>query len=90
MGAVRLLSERKTPFVLGTGINVYNDRTLRFLAGLGAKRWVMPVELSRDDAGVDPGWPAGGRGNRGVRLWPVAAGVFGSLLYRPPSRFAQG
>ncbi len=47
MGAVRLLSERKTPFVLGTGINVYSGRTLRFLAGLGAKRWVMPVELSR-------------------------------------------
>ncbi len=47
MGAVRLLSERNTPFVLGTGINVYSDHTLRFLAGLGAKRWVMPVELSR-------------------------------------------
>lgn len=47
MGAVRLLAERKTPFVLGTGINVYSDQTLRFLAGLGAKRWVMPVELSR-------------------------------------------
>ena len=47
MGAVRLLAERKTPFILGTGINVYNDQTLRFLAGLGAKRWVMPVELSR-------------------------------------------
>ena len=47
LGAVRLLAERKMPFVLGTGINVYNDQTLRFLAGLGAKRWVMPVELSR-------------------------------------------
>ncbi|MBL8259832.1 MAG: U32 family peptidase, partial [Candidatus Competibacteraceae bacterium] len=47
MGAVRLLSEKGAAFVLGTGINVYNDRTLRFLAGLGAKRWVMPVELSR-------------------------------------------
>ncbi|MBK8183863.1 MAG: U32 family peptidase [Candidatus Competibacteraceae bacterium] len=47
MSAVRLLSEQKVPFVLGTGINVYSDRTLRFLAGLGAKRWMMPVELSR-------------------------------------------
>jgi len=46
MGAVRLLSGRM-PFVLGTGINVYNDQTLRFLAGLGARRWIMPVELSR-------------------------------------------
>ncbi len=59
MGAVRLLSERKTPFVLGTGINVYSDRTLRFLAGLGAKRWVMPVELSRHSlASVQEGRPA--------------------------------
>lgn len=46
MGAVRLLSG-KAPFVLGTGVNVYNGQTLRFLAGLGAQRWVMPVELSR-------------------------------------------
>ena len=59
MGAVRLLSERKTPFVLGTGINVYSDRTLRFLAELGAKRWVMPVELSRHSlASVQEGRPA--------------------------------
>ena len=48
LGAVRLLADRKIPFVLGTGINVYNGHTLRFLAGLGAKRWVMPVELSRE------------------------------------------
>ena len=60
MGAVRLLSERKTPFVLGTGINVYSDQTLRFLAGLGAKRWVMPVELSRTTlASIQAGRPEG-------------------------------
>ncbi|MFZ1327072.1 MAG: U32 family peptidase [Candidatus Contendobacter sp.] len=60
MGAVRLLSERKTPFVLGTGINVYSDRTLRFLAELGAKRWVMPVELSRQTlALIQAGRPKG-------------------------------
>lgn len=60
MGAVRLLSERRTPFVLGTGVNVYSDRTLRFLAGLGAKRWVMPVELSRQAlATIQAGRPDG-------------------------------
>jgi collagenase-like PrtC family protease len=60
MGAVHLLSERKTPFVLGTGINVYSDQTLRFLAGLGAKRWVMPVELSRTTlASIQAGRPEG-------------------------------
>jgi collagenase-like PrtC family protease len=47
MGAVHRLAGQ-APFVLGTGINVYNDQTLGFLAGLGARRWVMPVELSRD------------------------------------------
>jgi collagenase-like PrtC family protease len=60
LGAVRLLAERKTPFVLGTGINVYNDQTLRFLAGLGAKRWIMPVELSRETlASIQAGRPEG-------------------------------
>lgn len=47
MAAVQLLSAQRIPFVLGTGINVYSDRTLQFLANLGAKRWVMPVELAR-------------------------------------------
>ena len=47
MAAVQLLSAQRIPFVLGSGINVYSDRTLQFLAKLGAKRWVMPVELSR-------------------------------------------
>ena len=60
MGAVHLLSAQNTPFVLGTGINLYSDRTLRFLAGLGAKRWVMPVELSRQTlAQIQAGRPAG-------------------------------
>ncbi len=60
MGAVRLLSELKTPFVLGPGVNVYSDRTLRFLASLGAKRWVMPVELSQTAlASIQAGRPAG-------------------------------
>jgi collagenase-like PrtC family protease len=35
-------------FVAGPHLNTYNAGTLRMLAGLGARRWVMPVELSRD------------------------------------------
>jgi collagenase-like PrtC family protease len=46
MGAVRLLAN-KTPFVAGTTLNVFNSQTLDLLAGLGAARWVMPVEMSR-------------------------------------------
>lgn len=47
MGAVRLLGGR-VPFVAGPTLNVYNPQTLALLAGLGATRWVMPVEMSRE------------------------------------------
>lgn len=45
MGAVRLMSGK--PFVVGPHINTYNTHTLALLAELGAKRWVIPVEMSR-------------------------------------------
>lgn len=47
-GAVRLLSEAGMPFVAGPTLNVYNPETLDVLAGLGAERWLPPVEMSRD------------------------------------------
>ncbi len=47
-GAVRLLSEAGMPFVAGPTLNVYNPETLDVLAGLGAARWLPPVEMSRD------------------------------------------
>ncbi|MBU1223819.1 MAG: U32 family peptidase [Gammaproteobacteria bacterium] len=47
-GAVRLLSEAGVPFVAGPTLNVYNPETLDVLAGLGATRWLPPVEMSRD------------------------------------------
>lgn len=47
MGAVRLLAN-KVPFVAGSFLNVYNPQTLDLLAGLGATRWVIPVEMSRE------------------------------------------
>jgi collagenase-like PrtC family protease len=46
-GAVRLLSEAGVPFVAGPTLNVYNFETLDVLAGLGARRWLPPVEMSR-------------------------------------------
>jgi collagenase-like PrtC family protease len=46
-GAVRLLSEAGVPFVAGHALNVYNPETLDVLAGLGAQRWLPPVEMSR-------------------------------------------
>ena len=47
MAAVQLLAGQ-APFVAGPFVNIYNARTLRSLAALGMRRWVMPVELSRD------------------------------------------
>ena len=46
MGAVHLLSGR--PFAIGPSVNCYNDRTLAVLAKQGLKRWVLPVELTRE------------------------------------------
>lgn len=60
MGAVRLLAERKTPFVAGPTLNVFNAETLGLLAGMGARRWVMPPEAGRELlAGMRPALPAG-------------------------------
>jgi collagenase-like PrtC family protease len=45
-GAVRLLAEERVPFVAGASLNVFNPTTLRLLAEQGARRWVMPPEMS--------------------------------------------
>lgn len=47
LGAVALVA-RKLPFVAGPHLNVYNEASLRWFAGLGARRWVPPIELSRE------------------------------------------
>ncbi|MDH5712209.1 MAG: U32 family peptidase, partial [Gammaproteobacteria bacterium] len=47
MAAVNLLSG-KQHFITGPAINIYNSRTLSFLAEQGLKRWVLPIELSKD------------------------------------------
>lgn len=44
MAAASRLAGR--PFVAGPFLNVYNAGTLELLAGMGATRWVAPVELS--------------------------------------------
>jgi len=48
MGAVQRLAG-KVPFVAGPHLNIYNQPTLQWLAGLGAQRWVIPLEMKRDD-----------------------------------------
>ena len=51
MGAVQSLAGKR-PFVAGPHLNIYNVPTLQWLATLGATRWVMPLELKRDDLAV--------------------------------------
>ena len=48
ISAVQLLSAAGRDFVTGPSINIYNHRSLKLLAGLGMKRWVLPVELGLD------------------------------------------
>ena len=48
MGAVKCLAGR-LPFVAGPHLNIYNQPTLHWMASLGARRWVMPLEMKRAD-----------------------------------------
>jgi collagenase-like PrtC family protease len=59
MAAVQLLAGVGA-FVAGPLVNIYNARALTALAHRGLRRWVMPVELSRDAlAGLQAERPAG-------------------------------
>ncbi len=59
MGAVQCLNG-KVPFVAGPHLNIYNLPTLQWMAGLGANRWVIPLEMKRADlAVIQAGRPAG-------------------------------
>lgn len=47
MAAVQMAAG-KAPFVAGPHLNLYNCESLALMHQAGAKRWVMPVELSHD------------------------------------------
>lgn len=47
IGAVHMLTGQ-AGFVAGPHLNVYNPPTLSLMHELGAQRWVMPLEMSRD------------------------------------------
>lgn len=47
MSAVQLMAGKKA-FSTGPAVNIYNSRTLEVLAKSGLKRWVLPVELSKE------------------------------------------
>ncbi len=51
MGAVQCLTG-KVPFVAGPHLNIYNLPSLQWMASLGASRWVMPLEMKKDDLAI--------------------------------------
>ncbi len=60
MGAVRLRAEAKKPFVAGPSLNVFGPESLRLLHHMGATRWVLPPEATREMlAGLQASRPAG-------------------------------
>lgn len=46
MGAVNCIAGH--PFVAGPHLNIYSEATLGLIGELGARRWVMPLEMGRD------------------------------------------
>lgn len=59
MGAVHCLPQA-AGFIAGAHLNIYNLPTLAWMAGLGARRWVAPLEMSGADlALMQQGRPAG-------------------------------
>jgi collagenase-like PrtC family protease len=55
MGAVNCLTRAPgvpQAFVAGPHLNLYNAHSLQWMAQLGARRWVMPVEMSQEALGA--------------------------------------
>jgi O2-independent ubiquinone biosynthesis protein UbiV len=48
VGTAHYLSNQKLPFVGGAALSLYNEQSVLKLWKLGMRRWVVPVELSRD------------------------------------------
>jgi collagenase-like PrtC family protease len=48
LGAARLAQQQGLPFVAGSHLNIYNVDTLAVLHRLGARRWLPPVEVGRE------------------------------------------
>jgi O2-independent ubiquinone biosynthesis protein UbiV len=49
MGAVHSLHGLQRGFVAGPHLNIYNQPTLQWMHGMGATRWVAPLEMPRSD-----------------------------------------
>lgn len=76
--AVRAMQGR--PFVAGPHLNVYHADTLRWLAGLGARRFTPPIELGHEDlAAIQAQRPVGMETE--VQVWGRLALAFSSRCF---------
>lgn len=48
VGTAHYLSSQRLPFVGGAALSLYNEQSVLKLWQLGMRRWVVPVEMSRD------------------------------------------
>jgi len=49
ISAVQYMSDQQLPFTTGPSVNIYNGRTLDFLCRKQLVRWVLPIELGKQD-----------------------------------------
>lgn len=76
--AVRAMQGR--PFVAGPHLNVYHADTLRWLAGLGARRFTPPIELGHEDlAAIQAQRPVGMETE--MQVWGRLALAFSSRCF---------
>ncbi len=69
--ALDVLVENGAEFVGGTGLNIYNARTLSWLRQAGLVRWVPPVEMSGEQIGLIVDEVKGSGGKPEVELFAV-------------------
>jgi collagenase-like PrtC family protease len=78
--AVHALQQQQRPFVAGPHLNVYHADTLRWLAGLGASRFLPPLEMPGIDlAAVQQERPAGMQTE--VQVWGRMALAFSARCF---------
>ena len=83
MGAVQLLSGQGG-FVAGPHLNIYNPPTLSLLHGLGAQRWVMPLEMGRSGLRHMQAQRPAGMETEVFAFGRMPLAFSARLLHRPP------
>ncbi len=100
VAAVQILSELGLPFTTGPQVNIYNAYTLKEFMACGLERWVLPLELSRNDLSTilaqanELGLAANGQLTTEVFVWglmplAVSARCFTARAHNTPKDSCQ-